>query len=618
MQPDEEGNRPEEALLLPAAAHVTVAFGSAELFTAFQRFLAGGRPQGSPEPGALARIVNWTAEHGSQVGRMLPSFVTRPAQWLKDVTLGESLTHPESPAQEAGRAALSGTVIFARSHQILRGVYAFDAGAAGSLLGTDTQGEVRGYLHDVVYEGPGLPPGEDFGGNLDWMESDVTAADSAWRGRSGKRTVQLGFSGSGTRTAGDASGTVTGSGGQTFSVSWSETDTDGVFTDRMNADAREPLHAFRADITYLFTLAQGYRNAPANAVGLGPRGARASAERVPGGVVFWVSETDVREDPRLAALAGLPYAVPELDRLLPPYFVRSKGRALGPATVPEAVPAGALDAFVEALGAEATREAPGSLTPGSGSQVHGLHSRIAEVGSVIGMRALAGTGTEKWQRPITFVYRGWGGLYLVTLAVNARPAPHRELGEVRGALRPKSGVEVIYSSAPSSVSRTASRSGTFTLGLSPSAGYTVATGTGNTGSAGVSASFSSNSSRSTSLTLSRNRQQWLRTYAPSAQFGVEYEYRVAASSQRLPDTVPGFLVNQVVSLGQLTELLAAGALSASEATGLRGLISALADGITSVPRRLGRALGRASGTPAAEETLPMPATASGDGIPSAR
>lgn len=208
----------------------------------------------------------------------------------------------------------------------------------------------------------------------------------------------------------------------------------------------------------------------------------------------------------------------------------------------------------------------------------------------------------------------------MTLAVNARPAPHRELGEVRGALRPKSGVEVIYSSAPSSVTRTASRSGTFTLGLSPSAGYTVATGTGNTGSAGASASFSSNSSRSTSLTLSRNRQQWLRTYAPSAQFDVEYEYRVAASSQRLPDTVPGFLVNQVVSLGQLTELLAAGTLSASETTGLRGLISALADGMTSVPRRLGRALGRASGTPAEETlpeegTLPAPATASGDGIP---
>lgn len=190
------------------------------------------------------------------------------------------------------------------------------------------------------------------------MESDVTATDSAWRGRSGKRTVQLGFSGSGTRTVGDASGTVAGSGTQSFSVSWSETDTDGVFTDRMNADAREPLHAFRADITYVFALAQGYRNAPANAVGFGPRGVRTSAERVPGGVVFWVSETDVREDPRLAALAGLPHAVPKPDRLLPPYFVRSKGRALGPATVPEALPAGPLDAFVEALGAEATRRPP--------------------------------------------------------------------------------------------------------------------------------------------------------------------------------------------------------------------------------------------------------------------
>ncbi|MGW7578918.1 hypothetical protein ACWGJY_34365, partial [Streptomyces sp. NPDC054765] len=556
MQPDEQGNRPQEALLLPADAHINVAFGSAELFTAFQQLLAGGHLEGSPEPGALARILNWTAEHGSQVGRMLPSFVTQPAQWLKDVTLGESLTSPESSAQEAVRAALSSTVVHARSHQILRGVYVFDAGSAGSLLGTDVQGEVRGFLHEnVVYQGIGSPPGED------WMESDVTAADSAWRGKRGKRTVQLGFSGSGTtRTSGDTSRTVTGSAGQSFSVSWSETDTDAVFNIRMNVDAREPLHEFRADITYVFALAQGYRNAPANAVGLGPRGDRTLAVRVPGAAVFWVSETDVRENPRLAALAGLPYAVPKLDRLLPPSFVRSNGRALGPATVPEALPDGPLDAFVEALRAEVTREAPGSLTPGSSTYVPGLDSRIAEVGSATGLRALPGTGAEKWQRPIVFVYKGWDGLHLVTVAVNARPAPDLELGEVRGALRPKSGVENIYSSAPSSVTRGAARSGTFTLGLNPSGGFAVATGTDNTGSAGASASFSSNSSHSTSLTLSHNRQQWLRTYAPSAQFKVRYEYRAVASSERLPDTVPGFLINQVVSLGQLAELLAAGAL----------------------------------------------------------
>lgn len=163
MQPDEEGNRPQEALLLPAAAHVTVAFGSAELFTAFQQLLAGGLPGGDAEPGALARILNWTAEHGSQVGRMLPSFVTQPAQWLKDVTLGESLTHPESPAQEAGRAALSSTVVLARSHQILRGVYAFDAGAAGSLLGTDTQGRCAATCTTWSTRGPASRRGRTSG-----------------------------------------------------------------------------------------------------------------------------------------------------------------------------------------------------------------------------------------------------------------------------------------------------------------------------------------------------------------------------------------------------------------------------------------------------------------------
>ncbi|MBE9500331.1 hypothetical protein IHE61_27090 [Streptomyces sp. GKU 257-1] len=625
MQPDEEGRRPEGAQLLPAHAHVNSAIGSAELISAFQQLLTGRSPgddtADAPAPGALARILNWTAEHGSQVGTLLPGFVTQPAQWLKDVTFGQSLAYPENPAQESARAALSSTSLLALVVQIARGGYSYHAGSAGSLMGTEVQGEVRGYLHDVQYLGVGTPPEEGFTGSGNWMESDVTATDAAWRGRGGKRTAQLGFSGSVTRADGDVSGSVTGSGSQSFAVSWSVSDTDSVFSDRMNVEAREPHHAFRADFTYLSSLSVGHVNALANALGVGPQTVRTLATHVPGALVFWVSETGVREDPRLAELAGLTPHEPTLDRRLPPFFVRSGGRALGPATVPETLPDGPLDAFVEALRAEAERVAPGSLTPGSGSYVYGLDSRITQTGSAIGTRALVGAGADRWLKPITFVYRGrgrgesapgvWGGLYRVTLSVNARPAPDRDLGEVRGALRPKSGLENIYSSTPSSVTRTAARSGTFSLSLSPSAGFPVVVGTDNAGSAGVSASFASNSSRSTSLTLSPTRQQWVRTYAPAAQFDVAYEFRATASAELLPDTLPGFLVNQVVSLKELTELLVEGGLSAGETLGLRRLLSRMADGMTELPSALAAVLGRTPDAAAEDGTLPPPVTATG-------
>ncbi|MFJ4895975.1 lonely Cys domain-containing protein [Streptomyces sp. NPDC088788] len=606
MEPNENGERPAGAQFLPGYVHVSSAIGSTELIEMFQRLLGGHHENGlnAPIPGPLATILNWTTEQSGHLGGLLPNIVTQPAQWLKTLTFGQSLTYPENPAQEIGRAALSSTAILARLPQLARGAYSYNAGSAGSLKGTEVQGEVRGYMHSLQYMGVGTPPPKDFTGSGNWAESDVTATDSAWWGNSRKRTAQITFSGSGTGTN---TFTGTGSGGAAFSTSSSESDADAVFTDRMNPEAREPLHAFRADFTYLLSLSRGSVNALANAVGIGPKAVQALAADVPGAIVFWMSDTDVRGDARLAELAGVTYTPPILDRLLPPAFVRSRGRALGPATVPDVVPDGPLDAFVETLRAEAERVAPGSLTPGSGAFVHGLDSRIAEDASVAGLRAMVGAGAEKWMRKITFVYRGWDGLRLVTLSVNARPAPHLDLKNVRGALRPKSGMENIYSSTPTTMTRTASRSGTFTLGLGGAKGFPVAVGQDNTASAGASGAFSSNGSRSTSQASAQHHDEWLRMYAPSAEAKVPYELQGTATSERLPDTLPGFLINKVVSLKQLAQMVPTAVLSANEILGLGRLASRLAGGVQ-LPGWVLQALGRTLKTTADQDVLPPPVT----------
>ncbi|MEV6170814.1 lonely Cys domain-containing protein [Streptomyces sp. NPDC051954] len=545
-----------------------------ELVVVFGRFLDSGLLGSRPEASALGQVMNWTAEQGARVGRIgtaLPALVTGAGQWLKDVTFGKSLAGAATFAQEVGRTSLSSTALQGRDHQIMRGVHAFEAGGDGSVVGTEIKVEVRGYPKDLVYVGTDMPPAEGIDGVKPTraIESDVTATDSALKSTSFSHTTEYGFSGSLTGTAGSGAVTITGSGGQSRSVSGSETNATVVTNNRLNVDARETHHGFRATGVYLLKLSRAYSNAPANSVGIGAAGTEDVAVEVPGGQVFWVPETDVRQDRRLAELAGLPYAEPRLDRLPPPSFVRSGGESVGTMTVPDVVPDGALDEIFTTIRTLVEREAPGALTTGGGSRVRGLDSRIGDEGMVVALRAAIGAGARKWRRPITFVYRGWGSLYLIQVAVRARPARGVRLADVRGALRTKSGVEHQLSSALSSVTRTAGRSGTVSLGLS-----------GSGGPAGAAASLSSTGSGSRSQADSQHRQQWERVGAPSAQFTVPYELEYAVISERLTDSLPSFLINTVVSPQELAETLKRSALSLSEAIGVTELIAGMAEGVT--------------------------------------
>ncbi|MEN8651246.1 hypothetical protein ABCR94_11525 [Streptomyces sp. 21So2-11] len=600
MLPDAGGARPQDLLLLPASAHVNLVAGSAALTTAFKQLVAGTQP-GHPEPGAFAQIVQRAAERGSSLADVLPMAVTWPAGmlkegagWLKDLTVGKPMSDAESTAQEVAQNVLSSTGLLSRGPQIFRGVYIFDAEAAGSLVGTDIQGEVRGYLHGAVYEGPGHPH-EDPKATT-YIENDLTTTDSASRGTTFSRSGQAAFSVTGTH-AGDGSVTLLGSGGRSSTRSGGASDTDYAFTDRMHSEAHPEnrLHGFRADATYVIVLNKGHRNAVANSVGLGPHNTVATAVHVPGAVVFWVSETAVRSDPQLARLAGIAPAQLPMDRLLPPYFARSGGRSLGFGTVPDALPTGGLDDFTRAIRAAVEREAPGSLTPGSGAHVRGLGQRIADVSGVTGLRSLASAGANHWQR-FHIPYRGRTGLHLVEVALNARPAPGTDLRGVHGQLLQWSGQENMFSVAPSAVTRIASQSTAFTLNLEGDGGYTSLPGVGRTGSAGAAPSFSTASTRSTSETKTRHSQTWPRTFRRAADFQLTYEYQVDVSSVRLNDSALGFLANRVASLGKLTELLADGVVSASDTVGLTSWMD----------RNLGRT-GDGQNTPA----LPVPVTNSG-------
>lgn len=183
------------------------------------------------------------------------------------------------------------------------------------------------------------------------------------------------------------------------------------------------------------------------------------------------------------------------------------------------------------------------------------------------MRSLASSGARHWRR-FHFPYRGRTGLHLVEVALNARPAPGTDLAALRGALLAYSGMENINSASAGALTRTASRSTGFTLTLSGTGGFTLTPGTERTGSAGATASFTSAGTRGTSRVVTRNHQEWPRTFRPAAQFQVPYEYRVEVSSTRLNDSALGFLANRVVSVAQLAERLLDGAVSAADTAGL--------------------------------------------------
>ncbi|WP_039940303.1 hypothetical protein, partial [Streptomyces himastatinicus] len=212
MTPDAEGNRPQDVVLLPGQAHVNLAMGSGALTTAFRQLLGGIDPEAEEpgEPGALARILQWAASHGSDLIDQLPSAITafaQPARWLGAMTVGKSMTDAESPVQEMLRAASSSTSLISRSPQIFRGVYVVDADTSGSLVGTDIQGEIRGFLHHAVYEGPGRP--SDNPDAATWAENDLTSTDSAWRGTTSGRSEAVATSLTGSHT-GERPGSVSG------------------------------------------------------------------------------------------------------------------------------------------------------------------------------------------------------------------------------------------------------------------------------------------------------------------------------------------------------------------------------------------------------------------------
>ncbi|WP_137022884.1 lonely Cys domain-containing protein, partial [Streptomyces albus] len=600
MTPDASGLRPQDALLLPGVAHVNVAMGSGALTGVFRKLLAGLDPQAAQdgEPGPLARILRWAAAQGSDLLTHLPSVLTalgEPARRLKDMTVGTSVTDVEGPVQEVLRAGLSATGLISRAPQIFRGGHIIDADTAGSLLGTELQGEIRGFLHNAVHEGVGHLAANPDGST--WAENDLTTTDSAWRGTTSGHSEQVSTGVTGSHSGGRP-GSVSGSGGRNLAVSRGRTDTDSAFTDRISTTAhpKNPFHGFRADATYVVLLRKGHRNAVANAVGVGPHSSAAYTVTVPGGVVFWLPESLVRLDAHLSRLAGLePSALP-MDRLLPRYFARSGGRSLGLATVPDALPAGSLDDFTEAIRAAVEREAPDALTPGRGRHVRGLDARIAEAGALTGLRALAAGGSGHWRR-FHFPYRGRTGLHLVEVALNARPAPGTDLASLQGVLLPLVGLENINSAAGTALTHSLSRSTGFTLTLGGTGGFTLLPGTERTGSAGASASFTGTGSRGVSRTVTRNHQEWPRTFRPAAQFQVAYQYRVEVTSSRLDESALGFLSNRIASLGELTRRLLDGALSAADTAGLT--------------RWMDRALGRdASTTTTGTTRTPAPASPS--------
>ncbi|MCZ9343697.1 hypothetical protein NGM37_38705, partial [Streptomyces sp. TRM76130] len=232
------------------------------------------------------------------------------------------------------------------------------------------------------------------------------------------------------------------------------------------------LHRIVADVTYLVTVRAGSRTVLAGVPGEpGTVDPVTYAVDVPDGLQFLMTQGQLARDARwMGSVAGLaPAPAPALTAPLPSAYVRDRRLGLGGVTsvveyetpVAAPVPSSGPDSGAVPLGPVrlrerrgqvrrvlldlVEREAPGATTPGHPGHQPGVHTRIAQLASTAGLRALPGRGPDGTPRRATtrfhFRHHAYGGERLVEVTLTAVPRRTQDLTGVRGASRPGSGLE---------------------------------------------------------------------------------------------------------------------------------------------------------------------------------
>lgn len=274
---DTEGSPQAGVTKLPDDAIVDVFRGSGLLQEALRQIADGTYP-GHPEADRLGALA-------AAVGAFSPQLLTGAAQAVASSLAGQSAGDPTTVAAEVQQAALAPGSLVARAHQIFKGEYVVE-GITLPGLGSDQEYslEIRGVLSNARH----------MHSVKQYLETGVSATDSASQLKSVSQSHQTGVAVTGTRTpkTKPAAPAVQGSGtpatsttpapaptpppvfGPSAKYSYSRKTEESGTISSSTAVSRTSTesgmqHRIGADATILITVRRGTRNVVGNTIGLG-------------------------------------------------------------------------------------------------------------------------------------------------------------------------------------------------------------------------------------------------------------------------------------------------------------------------------------------------------------
>ncbi|NED14432.1 hypothetical protein G3I33_23450, partial [Streptomyces sp. SID9124] len=567
---DGAGRPRPDVVRVPDDGLVDVMRGSAALQDAFQRIVTGAAPTTgttAPAPGPVSLAP-------------APSLLSRFTGFLGSSLTGNPFADPTTVAAESRAAALSPGSLVARGQQILGGSYVVEG---LTLPGLGADGQISVEIQAVAHH-PRL-----VSGTSQYLESDVSAADSAQQLKGLGKAHQFGLAGTATQNSPKSSSPATdpepnpqqGGATSTPQPSTSETPQPSRFnpslryqydrkTDKSDTSIsttttnRVPTqsglqHRVTADLTYVITVRSGHRNAFANFVGYTNGQSAQLAVDVPQGLQFLMTDSQLRRDRQwMGGIEGLPADVPPTGLVSPPLpsrYVRDGTLGLASVTsVTELGPTGLpgtarRQRFQDEVRGLLDRYAPGITTPGHASYLPGVAALIADQTSTAGKRALIGRGGG--QARFGFRHHRFGGAALVEVTFSARPTTTAaSRGARRGTAVPgdKSGLESWTSQTPAGRSTADTVSRQHRLTVNPTARFARPDADDRTDRLGPSVQWTSASVKTDKRGRTGEDRFWLRTDNAADFDGLDYELVATVRSTWVTDWPPN-VVGALVQRG---------------------------------------------------------------------
>lgn len=493
--------------------------------------------------------------------------------FLSSSLVGSPFGDTTTVSAESRITALSPGSLVGRGHQIFSGTYVVEG---LTLPGLGADGQLAIEIQAVAHT-PRLTQSVN-----QYLETGVSAADSAQQLKGLGKTHQFGMGGSATQNNPPSSSpssqpadspAPTPSTPSRFNPSGryqydrksdkSDTLTSGTGTNRTPTQSGLQ-HRITADVTYLITVRSGHRNVVANSLGYGPGETVTLAVDVPRGLQFLMTESQLRRDGRwMGALPERPDDPSTIDLTspsLPDRYVHDGTLGLaavnsvtefsdpgtGQTPTPPIEQRSRLHDDVRQL---VDRYAPGVTTPGHASYLPGVAALIADNTGVAGKRALIGRGGG--QTRFSFRHHRFGGAALVEVTFSARPtSTPADRGAVRGTAVPgdKSGIEQWGSHTAEGRSLSSSVGRTHRLTGNPTARFSRPDTDDRTDRLGPSTNVVTSSSKVDKQGRTAEDRYWLRTDSAADFDGLDYELVATVRSTLVVDWPPN-VVGALVQRG---------------------------------------------------------------------